>query len=45
MYDAAIVLAEYLQSNDMEIKSKRVLELGCGTGYLALVAALCGMWI
>ncbi|GMH40558.1 hypothetical protein BSKO_08462 [Bryopsis sp. KO-2023] len=42
VWDAAIVLAHYLHKNPYELKGKRVVELGSGTGVVGLAAALLG---
>ncbi|XP_075927829.1 protein N-lysine methyltransferase METTL21A isoform X3 [Petromyzon marinus] len=40
VWDAAVVLATYLELGAVEVKGKRVLELGAGTGLVGIVAAL-----
>ncbi|XP_075927830.1 protein N-lysine methyltransferase METTL21A isoform X5 [Petromyzon marinus] len=42
VWDAAVVLATYLELGAVEVKGKRVLELGAGTGLVGIVAALLG---
>lgn len=42
VYSAAIVLAEYLNSNPHVVHEKNVLELGCGTGLVSIVSSLLG---
>ena len=46
VWDAALVLLKYLQTKSFcvkhELKGKRVLELGAGTGVVGLVAASLG---
>ncbi|KAH9518621.1 Methyltransferase-like protein 21A [Bulinus truncatus] len=42
VWDSAVVLGEYLQSNPYLIKGKKVIELGAGTGLAGLVAAALG---
>ena len=40
--DSAICLARYLERNRAAVDGKTVLELGCGSGFLGLVAAALG---
>ena len=44
VWDAALVLAHFLEFNrgSLELRGKRVLELGAGTGIVGLVAAALG---
>ena len=46
VWDAAIVLAKYLETEDFArrhaLTGKRVVELGAGTGLVGLVAAVLG---
>jgi protein N-lysine methyltransferase METTL21D len=42
VWDAAVVLSKYMEMNPDEIKGKRVLELGAGTGLAGLAAAALG---
>lgn len=47
VWDAALVLAKYIQTEHFCVKqglaSKRVIELGAGTGVVGLIAAACGL--
>lgn len=40
IFSPALVLSELIWENKMIVKDKRVLELGCGTGLVGLVALL-----
>ncbi|GAB9472267.1 putative methyltransferase [Globisporangium polare] len=42
VYDAAVLLALYLESHKHDVLGKRVLELGCGPGLVGIAAAHCG---
>ncbi|CAM9497499.1 unnamed protein product, partial [Discosporangium mesarthrocarpum] len=42
VYPAAYVLAEYLERHPEIIKGKKVIELGAGTGFLGIAAAVLG---
>lgn len=42
VWDAAIVLCEYLEKGEIEIKNKSVIELGAGSGIVGIVASLLG---
>ncbi|TRZ00992.1 hypothetical protein DNTS_033376 [Danionella cerebrum] len=42
VWDAAIVLCMYLEAGNVDLKGKRVIELGAGTGLVGIVAALLG---
>lgn len=42
VWDAAVVLAEYLETNPHMVKDKKILELGAGTGLAGMVAAHLG---
>merc|ERR1712032_1646113 len=42
VWDAAIVLAKYLQTVQAQLKSRSVIELGSGTGAVGLSAAALG---
>lgn len=42
VWDAAVVMCMYLELGRVELKGKRVIELGAGTGLVGIVAALLG---
>lgn len=42
VWDAAVVLCMYLELGAVELKGKKVVELGAGTGLVGIVAALLG---
>ncbi|XP_061163828.1 protein N-lysine methyltransferase METTL21A-like [Saccostrea echinata] len=42
VWDAAIVLSEYLEAGNVHLEGKRVLELGAGSGLVGIVATLLG---
>lgn len=42
VWDAAVVLSQYLESKGNWIKDKKVIELGAGTGLVGMVAAVLG---
>ncbi|XP_034720634.1 protein N-lysine methyltransferase METTL21A [Etheostoma cragini] len=42
VWDAAVVMCIYLEMGKVELKGKRVIELGAGTGLVGIVAALLG---
>ncbi|XP_031568402.1 protein N-lysine methyltransferase METTL21A-like [Actinia tenebrosa] len=42
VWDAALVLSQYLESKGNWIKDKKVIELGAGTGLVGMVAAILG---
>uniref|UniRef100_A0A3P9IK45 Protein N-lysine methyltransferase METTL21A n=1 Tax=Oryzias latipes TaxID=8090 RepID=A0A3P9IK45_ORYLA len=42
VWDAAVVMCVYLELGKLELKGKRVIELGAGTGLVSIVAALLG---
>ena len=43
VYDAAFVLADYIEHRPSLVRRRSVLELGCGSAALvSIVAALCG---
>ncbi|XP_013889911.1 protein N-lysine methyltransferase METTL21A isoform X2 [Austrofundulus limnaeus] len=42
VWDAAVVMCMYLELGKVELKGKRVIELGAGTGLVGIVAALLG---
>ncbi|KAM4710785.1 protein N-lysine methyltransferase METTL21A [Anableps anableps] len=42
VWDAAVVMCMYLELGAVELKGKRVIELGAGTGLVGIVAALLG---
>ncbi|XP_037552232.1 protein N-lysine methyltransferase METTL21A [Nematolebias whitei] len=42
VWDAAVVMSLYLELGSIELKGKRVIELGAGTGLVGIVAALLG---
>uniref|UniRef100_A0A1A7XHI9 Protein N-lysine methyltransferase METTL21A n=2 Tax=Iconisemion striatum TaxID=60296 RepID=A0A1A7XHI9_9TELE len=42
VWDAAVVMCVYLEMGKVELKGKRVIELGAGTGLVGIVAALLG---
>lgn len=42
VYDAAVLLALYLESHKDDVLGKRVIELGCGPGLVGIAAAHCG---
>merc|ERR1712179_878848 len=42
VWEAAIVLATYLQNIHLQVKGKKIIELGSGTGLSGIVASLLG---
>lgn len=42
VWDAAVVLCMFLEMGKVDLKGKRVIELGAGTGLVGIVAALLG---
>ena len=42
VWDAAVVIAKYMETKQNEIQGKRILELGAGTGLAGLAAAALG---
>ncbi|XP_042605159.1 protein N-lysine methyltransferase METTL21A isoform X2 [Cyprinus carpio] len=42
VWDAAVVLCMFLEMGTVDLKGKRVIELGAGTGLVGIVAALLG---
>lgn len=42
VWDAAVVMCMYLELGKVDLKKKRVIELGAGTGLVGIVAALLG---
>ncbi|KAM4560443.1 protein N-lysine methyltransferase METTL21A [Odontesthes bonariensis] len=42
VWDAAVVMCMYLELEKVELKGKRAIELGAGTGLVGIVAALLG---
>jgi len=42
IWDAAIVLSRYLEMISAQLREKRVIELGAGTGFAGIVASLLG---
>lgn len=42
VWDAAVVLCTYLETGDVDLRGRSVIELGAGTGLLGIVAALLG---
>uniref|UniRef100_A0A8C6UFC3 Protein N-lysine methyltransferase METTL21A n=1 Tax=Neogobius melanostomus TaxID=47308 RepID=A0A8C6UFC3_9GOBI len=42
VWDAAVVMSMYLELGRVELKGKKVIELGAGTGLVGIVAALLG---
>ena len=42
VWDAAIVLGRYLEKMSADLKDKRIIELGAGTGFAGIVASLLG---
>ncbi|KAF6722255.1 Protein N-lysine methyltransferase METTL21A [Oryzias melastigma] len=42
VWDAAVVMCMYLELGKVELKGKRVIELGAGTGLVGIVTALLG---
>lgn len=42
VYDAAVLLALYLESHKDDVLGQRVIELGCGPGLVGIAAAYCG---
>lgn len=42
VWDAAVVLATYLEAGAVELRGRRAVELGAGTGLVGIVAALLG---
>ncbi|XP_035006322.1 protein N-lysine methyltransferase METTL21A [Hippoglossus stenolepis] len=42
LWDAAVVLSVYMELGELQLKGKRVIELGAGTGLVGIVAALLG---
>lgn len=42
VWDAAVVMCMYLELGKVELKGKRAIELGAGTGLVGIVAALLG---
>ncbi|XP_017282359.1 protein N-lysine methyltransferase METTL21A [Kryptolebias marmoratus] len=42
VWDAAVVMCLYLELGKVELKGKRVIELGAGTGLVGIVAAVLG---
>lgn len=42
VWDAAIVLGRYLEKIAVQLKGKKVIELGAGTGFASIVASLLG---
>jgi len=41
-HETTALIIEYLLENEIEIKGKSVLDMGCGTGVLAILAAMLG---
>nr|XP_056717512.1 protein N-lysine methyltransferase METTL21A isoform X2 [Euleptes europaea] len=42
VWDAAVVLCTYLETGEVDLRGRSVIELGAGTGLLGIVAALLG---
>uniref|UniRef100_A0A1A8I894 Protein N-lysine methyltransferase METTL21A n=1 Tax=Nothobranchius kuhntae TaxID=321403 RepID=A0A1A8I894_NOTKU len=42
VWDAAVVMCVYLEMGKVDLKGKRIIELGAGTGLVGIVAALLG---
>ncbi|XP_077175378.1 protein N-lysine methyltransferase METTL21A isoform X2 [Paroedura picta] len=42
VWDAAVVLCTYLETGDVDLRGRSVIELGAGTGLLGIVVALLG---
>ena len=42
IWEAGVALGEYLSHNRHIVHDKRVIELGCGTGFCGIVAGRCG---
>ncbi|XP_062600843.1 protein N-lysine methyltransferase METTL21A-like [Saccostrea cucullata] len=42
VWDAAVVLSEYLEAGHVHLEGKRVIELGAGSGLVGMVATLLG---
>nr|XP_056717511.1 protein N-lysine methyltransferase METTL21A isoform X1 [Euleptes europaea] len=43
VWDAAVVLCTYLETGEVDLRGRSVIELGAGTGLLGIVAALLAM--